>query len=138
MFANESKIEFKNKKTLKQKLSGFFSQEFWRSALVQWILIGTLFLDLASWGIIVYYIRPVDLPIVLHYNVYLGVDVIGDWWQVYFLPIISNVFLIVNTILAYTFYQRKERLAGYIFLLASFFVQAGTLIAISGLTMINY
>jgi uncharacterized membrane protein len=135
---NESKIEFRSEKTLKQKLSGFFSQEFWRSALVQWVLIVTLFLDLASWGIIVYYIRPIDLPIVLHYNVYLGVDVIGDWWQVYFLPIISSIFLIINTILAYIFYQRKERLAGYIFLLASFFVQAGTLIAISELAMINY
>jgi len=138
MFSNRLKIKFKTGKTLKQKLSGFFNQEFWRSALVQWILIGTLFLDLASWAIVIYYIRPVDLPIVLHYNVYLGVDVIGDWWQVYFLSIISNIFLIVNTILAYTFYQKKERLAGYIFLLASFFVQAGTLIAILGLMMINY
>jgi hypothetical protein len=97
-----------------------------------------LFLDLASWAVVTYYIRPIDLPIVLHYNVYLGVDVIGDWWQLYFLPIIANIFLIVNTVLAHTFYQRKERLAGYIFLLASFFVQAGTLIAISSLMMINY
>lgn len=138
MFANRPKIEFESKKTLKQKLSGFFNQEFWRSALVQWILIGTLFLDATSWAVVIYYIRPVDLPIVIHYNVYLGVDVIGDWWQVYFLPIISNMFLIVNTILAHTFYQKKERLAGYIFLLASFFVQVGALVAISGLIMINY
>jgi hypothetical protein len=137
MFANKSKTGFQSKKTLKQKLSGFFGQEFWRSPLVQWVLIITVFLDFASWGILIFYIRPIDLPIVLHYNVYLGVDVVGEWWQAYLLPLISNLFLVVNTILAYLFYQKKERLAGYIFLLASFFVQAGTLIAISGLLMIN-
>lgn len=122
----------------RKKISGFFSQEFFKSPLVQWILIVTIFLDLASWAILIFYIRPIDLPIVLHYNVYLGVDVIGDWWQAYFLPIISNLFLLTNTILAYIFYQKKERLAAYIFLLASFFVQAGILIAISSLMMINY
>lgn len=118
--------------------AGFFGQEFWRSSLVHWLLIGTFFLDAVSWGVLIFYIRPIDLPIVLHYNVYLGVDVIGGWWQVYFLPIITNLFIVVNTVLAYFFYQKKERLAAYIFLLASFFVQAGILIAISGLIMINY
>jgi hypothetical protein len=132
------KIELAPNKNPKRNFSGFFKQEFFQSHLVQWILIGTIFLAAASWAVLIIYIRPVDLPIVLHYNVYLGVDVIGDWWQVYFLPIISDLFLIINTILAYLFYQKKERLAAYIFLLTSFFVAAGILIAIAGLIMINY
>ena len=138
MFWGKYKIESKKIISPKRASLGFFSQEFWRSSLVHWIIIGTIFLDLASLAVLALYIRPIDLPIVLHYNVYLGVDVIGDWWQVYFLPIISNLFLLINTILAHFFYQKKERLAAYIFLLASFFVQAGILIAISGLMMINY
>ena len=121
-----------------KKISGFFGQEFFRSHLVQWIIIGTIFLALAVWGVLIFYIRPVDLPIVLHYNVFLGVDIVGEWWQLYFLPIISDIFLITNTTLAYVFYQKKERLAAYIFLLASFFVQAGIAIALSSLIMINY
>ena len=131
------KIEFTSRNS-SFKHAGFFGQEFWRSSLVHWLLIGTIFLDAASLAVLAFYIRPIDLPIVLHYNVYLGVDVIGDWWQMYFLPVISNLFIAVNTILAYYFYQKKERLAAYIFLLASFFIQAGILIAISGLMMINY
>lgn len=131
------RIEFTSK-TSSFKHAGFFGQEFWRSSLVHWILIGTIFLDVASLAMLAFYIRPIDLPIVLHYNVYLGVDVIGDWWQVYFLPVIANLFLLVNTILAHFFYQKKERLAAYIFLLSSFFVEAGILIAIMALMMINY
>jgi hypothetical protein len=138
MFSKKFKIESESNISPKHRFSGFFGQEFWRSSLVHWLLIGTLFLDAVSWGLLIFYIRPIDLPIVLHYNVYLGVDVIGDWWQAYFLPVISNLFLLVNTILAYLFYQKKERLAAYIFLLASFFVEAGILIAISGLLIINY
>jgi hypothetical protein len=138
MFANKFKI--RSKKSFKPSFNslGFFSGEFFRSSLVQWMLIVTIFLCLSSWGIIIFYIRPIDLPIVLHYNVYLGVDIVGDWWQLYFLPIIGDLFFIINTVLAYLFYQKKERLAGYIFLLSSFFVQSGILIAIGGLVKINY
>lgn len=138
MFEKRPKIEFENEKITERKTSGFFRQDFFRSYLVQWIFIGTIFVALSNWVILIFYIRPIDLPIVLHYNAFLGVDVVGEWWQVYFLPIISNFFLIVNVILAFIFYQKKERLAAYIFLLASFFVQVGIAIALSSLIMINY
>lgn len=138
MFLDKLKIKLKTKNIPKRAKFGFFSHEFFRSSLVHWVLIGTIFVGIANWAALIVYIRPIDLPIVLHYNVYLGVDIIGDWWQMYFLPIIADIFFAVNTFLAYVFYQKKERLAAYIFLLASFFVQAGVLIAIAGLVMINY
>ncbi len=138
MFSNRPNNELKSNFKPKRAFPSFFSQEFFRSYLVQWIFIGTIFVGLANWGILIFYIRPVDLPIVLHYNVFLGVDVVGNWWQLYFLPIISDLFVIINVILAYIFYQKKERLMAYIFLLASFFVQFGITIALSGLIVINY
>lgn len=138
MFSDKLKIKSKSNISPERNPSGFFSQEFFRSPLVQWIFIGTIFVGLANWGILIFYIRPVDLPIVLHYNVFLGVDIVGDWWQLYFLPIIADLFLIINVILAYIFYQKKERLAAHILLLASFFVQFGVAIALVGLIMINY
>jgi len=30
------------------------------------------FLNVASWAVLIFYIRPIDLPIVLHYNVILA------------------------------------------------------------------
>lgn len=138
MFLNKFKIKSKNNTDPERNPSGFFSHEFFRSPLVQWIFIGTIFASLANWGILIFYIRPVDLPIVLHYNVFLGVDIVGGWWQLYFLPIIADLFLIVNVVLAYIFYQKRERLAAHILLLASFFVQFGVAIALAALIMINY
>lgn len=120
------------------KLKYFFSQEFFHSPLVQWVIIGALLINFGNWGAIAYFIRPVDFPIILHYNVYFGVDVIGAWWQVYFLPTIGLVILSVNTVLGYLFYRQKERIVAHLLILATFIVQIGISIAVASLLIINY
>lgn len=126
-----------------KKISGsglrfFFGQEFFQSALVHWVLIGSLLINAANWGLIAFFIRPVDFPIVLHYNVYFGVDVIGAWWQVYFLPLVGLVILLVNAVLGYLFYQQKERIVAHLLMLAIFIAQIGISIAVAGILLINY
>jgi hypothetical protein len=125
-------------KSPKLRLLGFFGQEFFRNPLIQWVLIITLFLAVANWIGLIIFIRPVDLPIVLHYNVFFGVDLIGNWKEIYLLPIVGDIFFIINFILAYIFYGQKERIASYLFLLASLFVQFGIAIASASVILMNY
>jgi hypothetical protein len=115
-----------------------FSHEFFASALVHWVLIGSLVLNIVNWGLIAFFIRPVDFPIILHYNVYFGVDVIGPWWQVYFLPFIGLIILGINTVLGYLFYQKKERIVAHLLMLATFIAQIGITIAVASLLIMNY
>lgn len=124
--------------SLKKKIRHFFAQEFFHNSLIQWILIGALFFDLVNWGVLGFFIRPVDFPIILHYNVYFGVDLIGSWWQVFFLPAAGTIILAINSLLAYFFYRQKERIASYLLLLAAFIVQIGISIAAAGIILINY
>lgn len=126
------------KNELQTKLRYFFSQEFFRSGLVQWVILGALLINAANWGLIAFFIRPVDFPIILHYNVYFGVDVIGAWWQVYFLPLIGLAILSVNTVLGYLFYQQKERIVAHLLILAIFIAQVGISIGVATLLLINY
>lgn len=42
----------------------------------------------------------------LHYNIYFGVDLVGNWRLVYFLPGFATVVFIVNSIVA--FKERNE------------------------------
>lgn len=121
----------------KQKFLGFFGHEFFKNSLIQWITIVTLFLALCNWAGLIIFIHPVDLPIVLHYNVFFGVDLIGDWRQVFLLPAMGDIFFIINFVLAYIFYDRKERIASYLFLLASLFVQFGVAIAATSIILMN-
>jgi len=129
------KIDLKKNKL---SLVKFFSQEYFRSSLIQWVLIGSLIVNVANWALIAFFNRPVDFPIILHYNVYFGVDVIGDWWQVYLMPLIGLLILLVNAILGYLFYQQKERIVAHLLMLASFVAQIGISIAVASLLLINY
>ena len=120
------------------KYKTFFSQEYFHGALVQWVVIGALVLNAANWLAIAFFIRPVDFPIILHYNVYFGVDVIGRWQQVYFLPAIGLFILLINSILGFLFYGQKERIVAYLLLLATFIVQIIITIAVASVLLINY
>jgi hypothetical protein len=134
---NESIIVI-SKENPKSKIVGFFGQEFFRNSLVHWVLIATIFLNVANWISLAVFIRPVDLPIVLHYNVFFGVDLIGDWWQVFLLPGVSDIFFIINTFMAFFFFKQKERIASYLFLLASLFIQFGIVVASASIILMNY
>ena len=123
---------------LKEKIRNFWAQEFFKNGLVHWVLIGSFFANVVNWGMLTYFIRPVDFPIILHYNVYFGVDILGSWWESYFLPLVGVLFLAINSILGYFFYQRKERIATYLFLLGAFIVQVGVLIAEASIVKINF
>ena len=119
-------------------MKSFMAQEFFKNAIIQWVMIVSLLLNGACWGVLVFFIRSVDFPIILHYNVYFGVDIIGDWWQAYFLPLIALSVMAVNVLLAHFFYKNEERVISYLLLLASLIVQISAAIAIGAIIRINY
>lgn len=128
----------RNRESIGKTFNRFFLQDFFRSGMIQWAMIGAFILNAADWGVLAFFIRPVDFPIILHYNVYFGVDLIGDWWQVYFLPLVGLVTLTVNAALGFLFYCQKERVIAHILLLAAVFVQIIITIGLVGIIRINY
>lgn len=90
-----------------------------------------------NWLMLMVFVKPVDFPIILHYNAYFGVDQIGSWEQAYVAPVIGLIIFSVNFFLALNFFQQKERIAAYIIFLASLMVQLGLVIASSALIIVN-
>lgn len=134
-------VRKKDEKTGSKSIPGDLAvpkNDFFRNSIVHWALIGMLFLNIASWIMLFIFVKPNDLPIVLHYNVYFGVDVIGDWRQVFLLPAIGLVFMIINGMLSYALYARRERIAAYVFLLTALLVQISVVIASASISMVNY
>lgn len=121
-----------------KNIKSFFAQEFFLNSIVHWVLIASLILNASSFGAIAFFIRPVDFPIILHYNVHFGVDVIGTWWQAYFLPSIALVIFSVNVILSRFFYKNGERIIAHMLLLALLMVQIGIAVSVGSIVMINY
>jgi len=71
-------------------------------------LITGFILNFAIWVFLFLKIKPTDLPITLHYNVYFGVDYLGRYTEVYVIPIIGLIVLLANAALgAYIFPKSK-------------------------------
>lgn len=103
------------------------------------ILVGAnIFFILASFGMLGYFIRPTSSLLILHYNVYFGVEIQGVWWQLFILPIASMLFLIGHLFLARRFYSASERIAAYLMLFGSCLISIGVSIASAGIVFINY
>ena len=111
---------------------------FWENIIVRFLLFFSILPILTSFLVLLFFIRPRETPIVLHYNVYFGVDVLGAWWQTYLLPLLSLLFYIIHTLLALHFYSRSDRIASYLLLLAAGLIGSGVLIASIGIAFINY
>ena len=125
-------------KGLTDKFKSFFTQEYFHRPIAIWLLIASGLLNLTSWAILWLFIKPIDLPIILHYNVYFGVDSLGRWSQVYIMPFIGLALLLVNLFLSLHFYRGKERIASYLLLMAALMIQASLLVASIGIIIINY
>lgn len=126
------------KKNLMQRIRFFFSREYFQSALNIWLIILNLVINAANWTILLIFVKPVDFSVILHYNVYFGVDVIGDWRKIFFLPALGLFLFFLNLFLAWSFYKQEEKVAAYLLMLVSLLVQVSLIIASATLTSINY
>ncbi|MFH0988363.1 MAG: hypothetical protein V1763_03245 [Parcubacteria group bacterium] len=74
--------------------------------------------NLGAWILILIRLRPIlsSLPpdqsfIPLHYNIYFGVDLFGQWQRIFIMPGIGLAILIINAILALSLFNKKKMLA---------------------------
>lgn len=119
-------------------VKNFFSQEYFKNLIVIWLIILSAVFNLADWVILKMFIRPIDLPIILHYNVYFGVDIMGNYKEVYILPFIGIILFLTNLFLSLYLYMKKERIASYLLMMASLMIQLALLVASISVIIINY
>jgi hypothetical protein len=137
----EEKNERFVKKSLVVKLRLFFKtvgRDFFYNPLVFWLIFASLVVNLANWLALWFFTKAIDSAIILHYNVYFGVDMIGDRKIAFFMPAIGLFLLISNVFFGLFFYHQKERVASYILLLAALMIQFSLLIASISVIIINY
>jgi len=99
------------------------------SAYLRVYLVAVLSLNLIDW-LAVYFINK-NLSqnlVILHYNVNLGVNLIGDASRVYIIPLLGLVFVLLNFILLLNIYKQNKF---FIHLLMSSSVLANIFLLIS-------
>jgi len=123
---------------LRFQIRFFFAEEFFKSQVVVWLLVLSAVVNLANWIILKIFVKPVDFQIILHYNVYFGVDDLGSWQQVFILPLMGLILFIINLALSIYFYRNKERIASHLLLLATLMLQLSLIVASASVIVINY
>lgn len=123
---------------LKIRVRSFFAADYFKSHIVRWLLVFIGAANLANWAALKIFIQPVDLPIILHYNVYFGVDMLGDWKNLFLLPAVGLILFFINFFLSFYFYRRKERIASYLLLIATLMIQLSLIVASVSAIIINY
>jgi hypothetical protein len=111
---------------------------FFGNVIVRTLLIAAVFPLMALIGLFAFLIHPTSSLIILHYSVYFGVDVLGDWWQAYLIPFLTTFFLFGHIILAKNFYDHSERIAAYLLILSAGWISVGALVSGVSIAFINY
>ena|SRR3989339_495332 len=109
------------------------------SQLFRWTTMGSLFCVSLVWILPIWRIIPLTeqqpyLP--LHYNIYFGIDQFGPWYQVFFLPILGTILLLVNTCFEAVFFQ-KERIISTFFALGTVIAEGILFVSMLFIVLLN-
>ena len=112
------------------KLVAFRS--YWKNKIIMSTLALSCLANISLWTFLFKNQKSSELPVILHYNLFFGVDYLGSYSEIYLIPAVGVIVIIANVILGYLLYE-KEKLASYflafnIFIIQSFLLLAGYLI----------
>lgn len=134
----EGNINQGNSKSLTGRFKLFFKNPFFKDKINLWLIILALATNIINWAILFIFLKPATENIILHYNVYFGVDMTGRRNLAFIMPGIGLILIIINSYLAKYFYRNKEIIAGYILLIAALMAQLSLIIATFSVIIINY
>jgi len=104
-------------------------KNFFKDKLSLSLLVVGLILNLSSWLYIYLNIKPQTEPIFLHYNIYYGVDLIGEWYDIYlYIPVVLLGIFFINAFFSYILYKRERKLA-YLVESLNIFMQLSAVVA---------
>jgi hypothetical protein len=84
---------------------------FFKNKIIKWSLNSSLFLNLLSWLLFYFRIPNRVEPIVLRYNIYTGINLIGAWQNIFLFSLAGLIIIILNFILAKKFFLSDKGLS---------------------------
>lgn len=110
-------------------------RHFFKDKIISLSLIISLIGNVSLWGLLTWRIIGWPELIPLHYTIYFGIDLFGPWYQIFILPLIGSLVIIVNFILAAAFYL-KEKIGSYFLVITTAVIQILLIIAGRAITAI--
>jgi len=104
---------------LNKKISfTFFLKQKW----YLFIFVLNIIINLLIWIFLIWQIKPTNEPIPLSYNIYFGIDYLGDWQNIFLGPLIGLIIIFLNYFLAYLIFL-KNKFLSYWLIFTSLIIQ---------------
>ena len=103
------------------------AKPYWKDKQIMGILFLSALLNIFIWIFLLQNQKENTHPVILHYNLFFGVDYLGDYKNIYLIPLSGLIIIIVNSILGHLLYL-KEKLASYFLVFIIFIIQVFLLI----------
>src|SRR3989344_8116167 len=85
-------------------------------------IIINFMLQVGTWVFLWLRVKPTHDPIALQYNIYFGISYIGEWYNMFIIPLIGLFIFILNYILSFAIYK-KDMLAAYFLMISTVAIQ---------------
>jgi hypothetical protein len=121
----------------KERLRRFFWHGFWTDPVIFFSIILAILVNIGLWIALFRTVVPTEAPIILHFNIRFGVDIIGNWRNLFFMPALAAGMLFLNLLLSRFFYY-KERLVSYLFACTALALQLLMAVGVISLILINF
>lgn len=119
------------------KLNDFFKKNYFlKDKIILFNLIIGLMLIVGLFILFYFNIygkRNAQQQILLHYNIYFGIDWIGQWYEIFIYPLLGAAIFIGNLLLSIYFYN-KEKFLSYLLIFSITFSEI--LIFIAGISVL--
>lgn len=86
-------------------------KEFLHNRSIIMILVIGFVINLLNLIYLLLKVKPSAEPIPLHYNIYFGIDLIGQWYKVFINPAVGFIIYFINTIISFIIYKRLKLIA---------------------------
>lgn len=82
-----------------------------RDRVVGWLFLLALLGQIFMWWYLLVNIHPSNEPIFLHYNMVFGIDLVGSWRRIFYLPAGGLLIFFLNYFISWYFYSQDKFLA---------------------------
>ncbi len=103
--------------------------------LIVWSIV--IVVHVGAVGFIYWSVQSREDLVILRYNAYLGIDLLGVWWQLFLMPAITFVFILFNFALAKLLLGRGYPGVAAIFLIGSVLLSLAMGVVAATLSFIN-
>lgn len=121
-------------KRLKEKILGILAEDFLKDSPVRILLFWSVVLSAVTWLVALLSFAPSSYQVPVKYNSFMGVTELGNWYELYRVPLALLACLFLNIVLA-SFLYRKDKMVSYIILGSLIFLSIASLIVTINLRM---